>query len=140
MTMDAKIFPYIHFQGNCAEAMAYYRDLLGGSDLQLMKYDDAPPMDGAPTMPKSDRIMHAQMNCMGGMLMASDFPPGFQGDPQTAVSIMLTPATVAEGRRLFDALKGGGVIHDYAATFFSKGFGMAKDRFGTHWIIGAEGD
>jgi PhnB protein len=76
------------------------------------------------------------MNAMGSVLMASDFPPG-QGEPQQAVSIMLAPATVAEGRRLFDALKAGGVVAEYGPTFFSKGFGMMKDQFGTHWIVGA---
>lgn len=140
--MTAKIFPYIHFQGNCAEAMAYYQALFGGTDLRMMKYDDMKHDDGSP-MPdnpmtaKSNRIMHAQMNVMGAMLMASDFPAGVEGDPQQAVSIMLAPDTVTEARRLFDGLKEGGVIHEFGPTFWSKGFGMAKDRFGTHWIIGA---
>ena len=131
------MFPYIHFPGTCAEAMAFYAELFGGTEVQVMKYDDMPPQEGQPAMPKSDRIMHSQMNAMGSVLMASDFPPGVEGEPQQAVSIMLAPATVAEGRRLFDGLKGGGVIMDYGPTFWSKGFGMTKDQFGTHWIIGA---
>lgn len=135
--MQASLFPYIHFSGTCAEAMAYYAEVLGGTDLQLMRYDDMPPQPGQPSFPKSDRIMHAEMKAMGSMLMASDFPPGVEGDPQQAVSLMLAPATVAEGQRLFDALKHGGVIMDYGPTFWSKGFGMSKDQFGTHWIIGA---
>ena len=131
--------PYIHFQGNCAEAMEYYRTVLGGTDLQMMRYSDSPPQPGHPPI-SSDRIMHSQMTCMGGVLMASDYPPGVEGAPQGAVSIMLAPATVAEGRRIFDALKGGGVMVDYGPTFFSKGFGMMTDQFGTHWIIGAAGE
>jgi len=29
------------------------------------------------------------------------------------------------------------VIAEYGPTFWSKGFGMMKDQFGTHWIVGA---
>lgn len=36
----------------------------------------------------------------------------------------------------FDRLaEGGAVIQPFGPTFFSPGFGMVKDRFGTHWII-----
>jgi PhnB protein len=133
------IFPYLHFRGTCAQAMRYYAEVLGGSDLQMMAYADMPPAEGQPS-PDPALVLHAQMNAMGTTLMASDFPPGVAGDPQQAVSVMLAPETVAEGRRLFAALKGGGVIAEFGPTFFSKGFGMAKDRFGTHWIIGAAGD
>lgn len=131
------MFPYIHFPGTCTAAMTYYAEVFGGTDLQMLKYDDMPPAPGMPSYPPSDRIMHSQMNCMGSTLMASDFPPGIDAGEQQAVSIMLAPATVDEGRRLFDALKGGGVVVEFGPTFFSKGFGMMKDQFGTHWIVGA---
>jgi PhnB protein len=134
------IFPYLHFRGTCAEAMRYYAEVLGGTDLQMMSYGDAPAAEGQPPVQPSDLVLHAQMNAMGTSLMASDFPPGMAGDPQQAVSVMLAPATVAEARRLNEALKGGGVIAESGPTCFSKGFGMAKDRKGTHWIIGAAGD
>jgi uncharacterized glyoxalase superfamily protein PhnB len=38
--------PYNHFDGTCAEAMAYYSKLFGGTDLQFMKYGDLPPDTG----------------------------------------------------------------------------------------------
>lgn len=132
------MIPYIHFRGNCAEAMRYYAGVFGGTDLSLMTYDQLPPAEGQPAFPKTDRVMHSQLTVPGlGLLMASDYPPGVEGDPQQAMSIMLAPATVAEGRRMFDALKDGGVVVEYGPTFWSKGFGMMKDQFGTHWIVGA---
>lgn len=126
--------PYIHFDGHCAQAMAFYMQVFGGTDLQLMTYADAPPDSG---MPPSDRIMHAQFNAMGGVLMASDFPQG-QGEPQKAVSIMVAPPSLDAARQVFEALsEGGTVVMPFGPTFWSPGFGMAQDRFGTHWIIGA---
>ena len=128
--------PYLHFDGTCAEAMAFYADLFGATDLQTMPYSAAPPGDGPAFA--SDRIMHAQFSAGGAVLMASDFPPGM-GEGQKAVSVMIDPATVAEGQAKFDRLRvGGDVIMPYGPTFWSPGFGMVKDRFGTHWIIGAQ--
>ncbi|MBA4325882.1 MAG: VOC family protein [Rhodobacter sp.] len=126
--------PYLHFQGHCAEALAFYADVFGAEDLQLMRYADAPDVDDAMRDPT--RIVHGQVSLPDGLLMASDYPPGMTGDPQAAVSIMQLADTVAEARRIFTALaKGGSVIQDFGSTFFSPGFGMLKDRYGTHWMI-----
>ena len=43
---------------------------------------------------------------------------------------------VAEGRRVFDALaQGGQVTMPFDKTFWSAGFGMVTDRFGTPWMV-----
>ncbi len=127
--------PYIHFSGSCAEAMAFYADIFGGTDMMMMRYDEAP--GGSPGA-GSDRIMHAQFNAGGAMLMASDFPPG-KGETQQAMSVMIDPATVTESKRVFDRLSvGGEPTMPFGPTFWSPGFGMLKDRFGTHWIIGTQ--
>lgn len=128
--------PYLHFEGTCAAAMAFYADLFGATDLQLMSYSEAPPGSG-PSF-DTDRIMHAQFSAGGSVMMASDFPPGW-GEAQKAVSVMIDPATVAEAQDKFNRLlDGGAVIMPFGPTFWSPGFGMVKDRFGTHWIIGAQ--
>lgn len=125
--------PYIHFQGNCREAMTAYQQVFGGK-LELMGYGDAP--DASAEAKASDKVMHAMLMLDGRMLLASDFPPGFAGDPQQAVTISHIAASDAEARRVFAALaEGGAVIMDYAPTFWSDGFGMLKDRFGTHWMV-----
>jgi PhnB protein len=44
---------------------------------------------------------------------------------------------IEAGQRIFDALaKGGEVTMPYGPVFFSKTFGMLRDRFGTNWMIG----
>ncbi len=128
--------PYLHFQGDCARALTFYAEVFGGTDLQTMKYADGPE---APTAWKgSDRIMHGQVTLGGGTLMASDYPPGVEGHPQAGFSVMQTAPDVPTARAAFDKLAvGGAVIDAFKPTFFSPGFGMVKDRFGTHWIISA---
>ena len=128
--------PYIHFQGQCAEALAFYERVFGGRDLQIMRYADGPQAPEA--WKSSDRIMHGQVTLYDGTLMASDYPPGLEGDPQKGFSVMQTAPDVATGRAIFDRLSEGGTVIDaYKPTFFSPGFGMVQDKFGTHWIISA---
>lgn len=131
--------PYLHFQGQCAEALAFYAEVFDGTELRTMLYAEGP---GVPEAWKtSPRVMHGQVTLAGGTLMASDFPPGFEGDPQKAVSVMQTLPDVAAARAAFDRLSdGGALIQEFGPSFFSPGFGMVRDRYGTHWIITAETD
>ncbi|MDP2087345.1 MAG: VOC family protein [Gemmobacter sp.] len=132
--------PYIHFQGNCRDAMTAYQAVFGGT-LDMMPYSAAPEWpDGTPdAMRRSDRIMHSTLRLPDGRsLMASDFPPGMGGDPQQAVSISHEAASMARAQEVFATLAdGGAVILPMSPTFWSDGFGMVKDRFGTHWMISA---
>jgi PhnB protein len=127
--------PYLHFQGNCREAMTAYHEVFGGT-LELLPYSAAP--EASAGMAGSDRIMHAALTLEGRVLLASDFPPGFAGEPQAAVTVSHIAPSDSEARRVFAALApGGAVLMDYAPTFWSDGFGMLKDRFGTHWMVSA---
>ena len=125
--------PYLHFQGHCREAMAFYADVFGGT-VTVMTYADAPPDSG---MPKSDRVMHSDLTLPdGAILMAGDFPEGMDGDAQAAVSVTRTLPDVESARAAFDRLADGGApIMPFGPTFWSSGFGMVKDRYGTHWIV-----
>ncbi|MGL5008568.1 MAG: VOC family protein [Paracoccaceae bacterium] len=125
--------PYIHFQGNCAEALRHYANVFGTADIQLSTYADAPA--GSP-MPASDRIMYGHIIVDGAVLMASDYPPGMEGSPQQSVTISWTRPTVTAAKALFDLLAEGGTITmPFGETFWSSGFGMLRDRFGTAWMI-----
>lgn len=125
--------PYIHFQGNARAALTAYRDLFGGT-LEMMTYGQMP--EAPAGMQGSELILHATLRVGERSLMASDFPPGMAGDPQKAVSISHEAGSEDEARRIFAALcEGGAVIMEFQPTFWSDGFGMVKDRFGTHWMV-----
>ena len=125
--------PYLHFQGNCTEAMQWYAGLFGG-ELFIMRFNEAPDMP--PEMAGSDKVMHAALKVNGRMLMASDYPPGMAGEPQNAVSISHSAPSFADGKLLFDKLVDGGTVDmAYEQTFWADGFGMLRDKFGTHWMV-----
>lgn len=129
--------PYIHFQGQCVEALTFYADVFSGTDLQVMRYADSP--EARPEWAGLPHAIHGQVTLGSATLMASDFPPGMEGDRQKAVSIMQTMPGMDAARAAFDRLADGGeVILPFGPTFFSPGYGMLKDRFGTHWMVAVE--
>ena len=59
-----------------------------------------------------------------------------QGQQGFSVSIQVDDE--GEAKRIFDALADGGTVTlPFAPTFWAKGFGMLKDRFGTPWMVGS---
>jgi PhnB protein len=127
------VSPYLFFNGNCAEAMRFYERALGGRLDALMKYSESP--EGCPENARPDQIMHAHLTFRGGILMASDdMTGGHKGMGGFAVSIDYP--TAEEAKRAYDALaEGGKVWAPWAKTFWSEGFGMFADRFGTPWMV-----
>ena len=128
---------YLFFDGHCADAMRFYERVTGGRMIMMMKYSDAPgPKDPQHCPPGSeDHIMHAALDIGGRTLMASDTPPG-QAKPMQGFSLSLYYDTPEEAKRKFDMLADGGkVTMPFAPTFWSKGFGMLVDKYGTPWMV-----
>ena len=136
--------PYLNFDGNCAEAFAFYQQVFKGNIVHQSTFGEMPPGEGMPPMPAeaSKRIMHVHLQVGEQALMGSDTVPGadetcggpYQKPQGLWVSIGVADNT--EGRRVFDALaQGGEVTMPFEKTFWSPGFGMVTDRFGTPWMV-----
>ena len=128
-----QVSPYLFFNGNCAEAFRFYEKALGGRITAMQTHGDSPARDHvAPE--QRDTIVHACLDLDGMLLMASDNPMGY--DKPQGFSVSLGVKSTAEGRRVFDALADGGqVTMAFSETFWSPGFGMVVDRFGTPWMV-----
>ena len=129
--------PYLSFQGQCADAFAFYGEVFGATPL-TSTFSEAPPGPDMPELPPEQQnwLMHAQIDTPDGTLMGADMPPQFGGVPQAGVSISVTRDDDAAGRSLFERLAQGGTVSmPYGPTFFAKGFGMCTDRFGTSWMV-----
>ena len=138
----SQINAYVFFDGTCAEAMRFYERALGGKMEMMMTYAEAPKVPNAPPSPPgaADRIMHARLSIDGGgTLMASDSMVGQPYGGMKGFSLSLGYPSVAEGKRIFDALAAGGqVTMPFAKTFWAEGFGMLVDRYGTPWMVNVE--
>ena len=124
---------YLHFNGNCRAAMAFYVECLGG-DLNVMPQPDA---TGKPSTDPKALVMHSQIDRDGRpLLMASDSPPGADKSVQgTNFSVSIDCSTAEELETLFKALSKGGKVNMPPSDVPWGRFGMCVDSFGTSWIF-----
>ncbi|MFD1794831.1 VOC family protein [Paracoccus aurantiacus] len=130
--------PYLSFQGQAADAFTFYGKVFGGTPV-LNRFSDIPAGGDMPPLPEEQRnwVMHAQLTLDdGAILMGADMPPQFGGQKQAGVSVAVWRADAEGAKALFEQLaEGGEVTMPFSETFFSKGFGMCRDRFGTAWMV-----
>ncbi|MEX0655075.1 MAG: VOC family protein [Phycisphaeraceae bacterium] len=132
-----QVQPYLFFNGNCEEAVTFYRDALGAEVEAIMHYKDSPEPEMCPSGVEGveNKVMHASFRIGETMVMASDDPTG-KTKAHAGFSLSLTAADEAEADRLFNALSDGGQVQmPLEKTFFSPRFGMVADRFGVSWMV-----
>ena len=132
-----QVSPYLFFEGRCEEALEFYKTALGASVQMLMRYSEnpepqqvtgRPPIDGKMVMHASFTVGDTTLMCSDGMASGN---PNFKG-----ITLSLSPATEAEGKRIFEALGQGGQVNmPLTKTFYSPCFGMLTDRFGVSWMV-----
>jgi PhnB protein len=126
-----KADPYLIFGGTCGEAVEFYRSVLGAELRALVRFRDLP---GA-TPEAGDKVMHVELDLGGSTIFASD-GRGDQRSESAGFAISLQVGNDSEAERLFSALAADGTIEvPLMTTPFASRFGMARDRFGTPWMI-----
>jgi len=140
--MVMPLSPYITFSGNCAAAIAFYRQTLGAELVHQITYGEMPQnaqdaQDGCPSGQhlSADCIAHASLRVAGSELMLGDSPGG-ETDRYAGFTLVLDTQDLAEGKRWFDSLADGGSVEmDWQETFWAHGFGKTIDRFGVPWMV-----
>ena len=132
--------PYLMFNGNCEQAMNFYKECFGGELGYMGRYGDS-PMDVPPE--QRDKIMHVEFKFWGGSIMASDHmdSAGYTTEANGAnVHLSLGFASDKQMHKSFDLLKQGGkVTMDLCEQFWGDKFGMLTDRFGIKWMFSCHG-
>ncbi|MEO8100438.1 MAG: VOC family protein [Acidobacteriota bacterium] len=128
-----KLVTYLNFDGNCREAMTFYKQCLGG-ELTIMPFSDMP---GNPAKDQPDRVLHASLDTKAGtILMASDSMPGHPRQKATNFAVSVHCDSVEEIDRLFAAVGEKGKIEQPVSdTFWNARFGMLTDQFGIPWMF-----
>ena len=131
-----KISPYVSFNGNCAEAIAFYEKAFNVK-AEIMRYKDAPPDDGFEAPKGTENyVMHAQFDIDGETVMFADMPPEHAATIGDNITIMLEFDSIESAKSAFDALKEGGEVSmELQKTFWSELFGSLTDKFGINWNI-----
>jgi PhnB protein len=129
---------HLNFQGNCADAFAFYAKVFSATNPFQMTYGAAPEDTPVPPDMK-DKIMHTAIPIGDEMLMGCDVPPE-QAKPFAGFRVCVNTKDEAETKRIYDALsEGGSVQMPLAPTFWSPLFGMCTDKFGVGWMVGMPG-
>ena len=127
---------YLHFSGNCREAMTFYQECLGG-ELNLMVTGESPIASEMPPAAQND-ILHAQLKSDVITLLASDMRNG-KIEANGAVSLMLDCSSEDELNALFAKFsEGGSVGCEVGAQFWGAIFGAVTDKFGINWLLNFE--
>jgi PhnB protein len=131
-----EIQPYLYFDGRCEEAIAFYSEALGATELFKMRFKDA-PSDPARPIPAhvADKIMHATLAIGSTHVLMAD-SGGEQKISHSGFSLSVTADDVASGEKYFNALAHDGTISmAFQKTFWTEGFGMLVDKFGVPWMV-----
>ncbi len=132
-----QVQPYLFFNGQARDAIAFYQKALGAEIVEMMPMGDGPPDFDIPTERK-DWIMHCTLQ-VGEfrIMMSDDFMAN--AEPMAGCNVMLNVPTAAEGKTLYDALSEGGEVRmPWEPTFWSAGFGAFSDKFGVRWMVGCD--
>jgi PhnB protein len=129
-----KLYTYLNYGGNCAQAFRFYEQHLGGKITTMMTHGELPdPSHVPPEWRKA--ILHARMTIGETELWAADVPPErFQ--PMRSAYLSLAVTSIDEAERIHALLSDGRQIFmPMQETFFAFRFSMLRDGFGTSWMI-----
>jgi PhnB protein len=129
--------PYLHFDENCREAMAFYHGLFGG-DLEIMTIGESPAKDQFPES-LYNQIMHSSLRNGDFTLMASDMCGMGEVQRGNSVELSLNCTSEDEINHLYKQLSEGGKIdQELSDQFWGALFAMVTDRFGVRWMLSLE--
>jgi len=125
---------YLTFNGNCREAMTFYKQCFGG-ELVLQTVGESPMADKMPPQMKKS-ILHSTLTRGSLVLMGSDMV-GDQGVIKgNTVSLMLNCSSEEEIKTCYSNLSNGGeATHPLENTFWGALFGDLTDKYGNHWLL-----
>ncbi len=129
-----QINAYLTFNGNCREAMNFYKECIGG-ELLLQTIGESPMAAHMPAVLK-DNILHATLTNGSKVLMGSDMVNDKGLVKGNNVSMVLDCMSIEEVRDYYDKLvKGGTADHPLEETFWGATFGDLTDKYGNHWLL-----
>lgn len=133
--MVAKLNPYLNFNGEAAEALAFYKDSLDGEVTDLRHWRDMPGAD--PAAETSKLVMHSELKLGGGLVMISDSGPDCPGPERSGnASVCLHYEDVPAMEAAFEKMSAGGKVDcPMGDAFWGARFGALTDKFGVSWMF-----
>ena len=130
--------PFLLFDGNCAEAMAFYQSCLGG-DLRITKVGDT-PMKGQVPPERHQKVAHAHLKSGAVELSATDWLHPTRAPKQGNTVAMYLSGGHEDVRATFDRLAAGAdkILLDELREMPFGSYGHIADKYGVHWFFRGE--
>ena len=129
---------YLNTMGRTEEQFRFYGSIFGTEPYAIMRMADIPGQEPLPEEEK-DALIHIEVEILGGtVLMGTDLlaSRGHRLEIGNNVAINLEPDSLAEGRRLFEALSEGATeVSPFARMFWGDYWGTLLDRYGIRWMV-----
>jgi PhnB protein len=135
MNNTTELSPYLCFNGNCREAMEFYKSIFGGSlEVSTFGTFDSPSMPTPDGF--KDKIMHSTLKGDVLSFMASDGPP----DGKVVFGNSVNMALAGQDEKLlttyFEGLsEGGNITVPLEKQMWGDMFGQLTDKFGINWMV-----
>ena len=134
--------PYLVFNGQCEEAVEFYRKALDAQVDFSMRYKESPEQPPPGRVPPGfeNKIMHTSFRVGETTVMASD---GCSTDKAKfeGFSLSVSVPNEKEADKVFAALSNGGKVQmPLTRTFWSPRFGVVQDKFGITWMVSVPGE
>ncbi len=128
-----QINPYLIFNGNCAEAMTFYKQCFGGV-LTIQFIGESPIAKEWPDN-MQNHVLHATLKQESILLLASDLA-GPEGSVQgNTVSLSVFCSNENDFNTIFEKLSMGGTVVHPVHEFYAGKLGTVKDKFGMTWLL-----
>lgn len=133
-----QVNPYLNFDGRCEEAFKFYEQCLGGKVECILRYSETPMAEQISPEWKN-KVIHSSLKVGDQVkLMGTDCPPEHFQKAQ-GISVTLGIKDLKDAERIFQALsEDANITMPFQKTFWSSGFGMLVDRYGTPWMVNCE--
>lgn len=132
------ITSYLTFNGNCRQAMTFYRDCLGGELLLETIGDSLPATMKGARIPCEMKLLVVQATLIRGelVIVGTDMGNERQIVKGNAVAMLLNCDSEAEAREAYRKLSDGGQqTHPLEDSIWGSLCGDLCDRFGNNWLI-----
>ncbi|MDD2970016.1 MAG: VOC family protein [Lachnospiraceae bacterium] len=130
------LIPYLNFEGNCNEAMNFYKECFGG-ELVVQTVAESPMADQMPLEMK-DLVLHARLEKGNIIIMASDAMDKEMVNG-SMITLMIQCDSEEEINSYFANLSAGGVVSmPLSKQFWGATYGQLTDKFGVLWSLNYE--
>lgn len=129
---------YLHFKGNCREALEFYAEVFDAKKPQIMTFAELPPAPDKPALAEEleNWVMHAQLTIHGSTIMFSDVFPEIPLIVGNNITLAITNDNLDGLKHEFNKLaETGTLVMGFQETPWSKGYGYVIDKFGIGWQL-----